>query len=56
MYNRIYKHITKNNLLYRKQFRIQAKNSTSYTIIKLIDQIAKAFEVRTFTLGIFIDM
>ena len=56
MYNRIYKHITKNNLLYTKQFGFQAKNSTSFAIIKLIDQIAKAFDENKFTLGIFIDL
>ena len=56
MYNRIYKHITKNNLLYTKQFGYQAKNSTSFAIIKLIDQIAKAFDENKFTLGIFIDL
>ena len=56
MYNRIYKHVTENNLLYHKQFGFKKNNSTSYAIIELINQIAESFDAKTFTLGVFIDL
>ena len=56
MYNRIYKHVTENNLLYHKQFGFQKNNSTSYAIIELINQIAESFDSKKFTLGVFIDL
>ena len=56
MYNRIYKHVTENNLLYHKQFGFQKNNSTSYVIIELINQIAESFDAKKFTLGVFIDL
>ena len=54
--NRIYKHVTENNLLYHKQFGFQKNNSTSYAIIELINQIVESFDAKKFTLGVFIDL
>ena len=39
MYNRLYIHLSENNLLYKKQFGFQQKHSTEHAIIQLIDQI-----------------
>ena len=56
MHNRLYKHLSENNLLYKKQFGFQQKHSTEHAIIQLIDQINKNFEKSQYTLGIFIDL
>ena len=56
MYNRIYKHLQENNILYPKQFGFQKFHSTDYAIAQLIDQIFNSFEENKFTLGVFIDL
>ena len=55
MYNRLYNHLIKNNILYSKQFGFQRRHSTEYAIIQLIDQINNSFENNEFTIGVFID-
>ena len=50
MHNRLYKHLSENNLLYKKQFGFQQKHSTEHAIIQLIDQINKNFEKSQYTL------
>ena len=39
MANRLYKHLSDNNVLIRKQFDFQGQHSTEYAIIKLVDQV-----------------
>ena len=39
MTNRLYKHLSDNNVLIRKQFDFQRQHSTEYAIIKLVDQV-----------------
>ena len=39
MYNILYNHLIKNNILYSKQFGFQKGHSTEYAIIQLIGQI-----------------
>ena len=56
MYNRLYKHLKDNNILYRKQFGFQEKHSTEHAIMQLVDQINCSFEKNLYTLGIFIDL
>ena len=56
MYNKLYKHLQDNNILYPKQFGFQKFHSTDYAIVQLTDQILDAFEENKFTLGIFIDL
>ena len=56
MYNRIYKHLQENNILYPKQFGFQKFHSTNYAIAQLIDQIFNSFEENKFTLGVFIGL
>ena len=56
MYNRLFKYLKTNEILYKKQFRFQEGHSTEHAIIQLIDQINNCFEKNHFTLGIFIDL
>ena len=56
MYNRLYNHLIKNNILYSKQFGFQKGRSTEYAITQLINQINNDFENNEFTIGIFIDL
>ena len=56
MYNRLFKYLTANEILHKKQFGFQKGHSTEHAIIQLIDQINNSFEKNHFTLGIFIDL
>ena len=56
MYNCLYKHLSDNNVLYRKQFGIQEKHSTDHAIMQLVDQINCSFDRSLYTLGIFIGL
>ena len=56
MYNRFFKYLTTNEILYKKQLGFQKGHSTEHAIIQLIDQIINSFEKNHFTLGIFIDL
>ena len=56
MFNRLYKHITENNLLYWKQFGFQKGHSSEHAILDLVEKINKSFEKNEFTLGVFIDL
>ena len=56
MYNRLYKYLKENNILYEKQFGFQSGYSTNDAIIQLVDKIFYSFEKEQFTLGVFIDL
>ena len=56
MYNRLFKYLTTNEILHKKQFGFQKGHSTEHADIQLIDQINNSFEKNHFTLGIFIDL
>ena len=56
MYNRLFKYLTTNEILHKKQFGFQKGHSIEHAIIQLIDQINNSFEKNHFTLGIFIDL
>ena len=56
MYNCLYKHLSDNNVLYRKQFGIQEKHSTDHAIMQLVDQINCSFDRSLYTLGILIGL
>ena len=56
MYNRLYKYLKENNILYEKQFDFQSGYSTNDAIIQLVDKIFYSFEKEQFTLGVFIDL
>ena len=51
MYNRLYKYLTIQKLLYSKQFGFQTGLLTEHAIVKLVDQIYKSFEKDHYTLG-----
>ena len=56
MYNRLYKYLKENNILYEKQFEFQSGYSTNDAIAQLVDKIFGSFEKEQFTLGVFIDL
>ena len=56
MYNRLYKYLKENNILYKKQFGFQKNHSTEHAIMQLVDQINNSFENNQYTLGVFIDL
>ena len=56
MYNRLYKHLRDNNILYRKQFGFLEKYSTKHAIMQLVDQINNSFEKNLYTQRSFIDL
>ena len=54
MYNRLYTFLNENNLLYEKQFGLQAAHSTEHAIVELANQ--SKFSENKFTLGFLIDL
>ena len=56
MYNRLYKYLTDNSMLYKKQFGFQEGHSTEHAIVQLVDQIRNGFESKPYTLGVFVDL
>ena len=56
MYNRLYKHLCEEKLLYSKQFEFQKGHSTDHAIVHLVDQINKSFENDHYAHGVFIDL
>ena len=56
MYNRLFKYLTTNKILFKKQFVFQEGHSTEHAIMQLIDKINNSFEKNHFTLGGFIDL
>ena len=50
MYNRLYKYLTDNNMLYKKQSGFQEGRSTEHAIVQLVDQIRNSFESKQYTL------
>ena len=56
MYNRFYKYLLQNNLLYENQFGFQASNSTKHAVIQLISHILDFFNENKCTLGNFVDL
>ena len=56
MYNRLYKYLKENNILYEKQFGFQGRYSTSDTIVQLVDKTFDFFEKEQLTVGVFIDL
>ena len=56
MFNRVYKYLTENNLLFQKQFGFRERHSTSHAIVNLVSNIYNSFNENKFTLGVFIDL
>ena len=55
MYNRVYKYLTENNLLFQ-QFGFREGHSTSHATVNLVNNIYNSFNENKFTLGVFIDL
>ena len=56
MYNRLYKYLCYEKLLYSKQLGFQKGNSTDHAIVHVVDQTYESFENDNYTLGVFIDL
>ena len=56
MYNRVFNHLTSNNLLYNKQFGFQKNKSTEHAILQFTRDILQSFNKGECTLGVFIDL
>ena len=57
MYNRLYKYLNENNILYEKQFGFQSEYSINDAIVQSVDKIFDSFEKGQFiTLEVFIDL
>ncbi|XP_065642301.1 uncharacterized protein LOC136073932 [Hydra vulgaris] len=56
MYNRLYNHLTENNMLYSKQFGLKKQHSKDHVIIELVNHLSNAFKEVCFTLEVFIDL
>ena len=56
LYNRLFKYLTVNEILYQKQFDFREGHSTEDAIIQLTDQMKSSFERNHFTVGVFIDL
>ena len=56
MYNRLYKYLCEENLLYLKQFGFHIGHSPDHAIAHLVDQIYESFENDNYTLEVFIDL
>ena len=56
MYNRLFKYLSENSILYEKQFGFQTSHSTEHAILLLVNQLYQSFDESKFTLGIFIDL
>ena len=54
LYNRLYKYLNDNSILYIKYFGFQEGHSTEHAIVQLVDQIIKSFESKQYTLGVFV--
>ena len=56
MYNRLFKYLKENNIVYEKQFGFQGTYSISDAIVQLVDKTFVSFEKEQFTLKVFIDL
>ena len=55
MYNRLYKFLENNNLIYSLQFEFRQKHSTSHALIHLTDKIREQLDEGNFASSIFVD-
>ena len=56
VYNRLYKFISKHNLLYSKQYGFRRNHSTYMAAISLVDKISQGLDNKLTTAGIFLDL
>ena len=56
MYSRIYEFLSKNNLLYNRQFGFRSKHSTNHAIISLSEGIKSLLDTGQMVAGVFLDL
>ncbi|XP_065664473.1 uncharacterized protein LOC136086128 [Hydra vulgaris] len=56
LYNKIFKHLSENKILYNNQYGFKKNNSAEHAILQLTRNIGDSFETSQYTLGIFIDL
>ena len=56
MHSRVYKFLTKNNLIYPLQFGFRQQHSTTHALHHLIKSIMNALDDGNFACGIFVDL
>ena len=56
MYNKLYEYLTKNNVLFYKQFGFRKGHSTEHALIELVNRIYDSFDENKDKLGVFIDL
>ena len=56
IYDRIYKFIDQNNILFKNQYGFRKNYSTSMALLEVANTIADAFESNSYSLGVFIDL
>ena len=56
MYNRLFKYLSKNSILFEQKFGFQTSHSTEHAILILVNQLYQLFDESKFTLGIFIGL
>ena len=54
IYNRLFKYLSENSILCKKQFGFQTSHSTEHAILLLVNQLYQSFDESKLTLGIFI--
>ena len=53
-YNKLYKHLPKNNLLFDKEFGFREGHSIDHALIELRNRIQDSYNENKYTLGVFI--
>ena len=56
MHNRCYDFLTKNNILYKKQYGFRNKHATYMAVLDFVKDISEAIDNDMYTLGIFMDL
>ena len=54
MYNRVYKYLDENSILFQKQFGFRKNHCTSHALVALISSIYNSFNQNKFRVGVFI--
>ncbi|XP_065640491.1 uncharacterized protein LOC136073066 [Hydra vulgaris] len=56
MYNRLYKYLSENKILYNNQYGFKKNHSTDHAIVELVKHISNGFNSDCYTIGVFIDL
>ena len=56
LYKRLYKYLTKSNILYTYQFGFRKNHSTTHALIEITDYIKESVNNKKLVCGIFLDL